>query len=87
MFHTQRKPCNETGHSQYSYNDSITSKWMVNNVSVTNDALITQRRERDDVSHSVGRGMTYHTASGGGMTYHTASGGGMTYHTASGGGG
>ena len=29
-----------------------------------------------DVSHSVGRGMTYHTASGGGMTYHTASGGG-----------
>ena len=30
----------------------------------------------NDVSYSVGRGMTYHTASGGGMRYHTASGGG-----------
>ena len=42
--------------------------------------------DKIDVSHSVEREMTYHTASGGGMTYHTASGGEMTYHTASGGG-
>ena len=76
MFHTQRKPCNETGHSQYSYNDSITSKWMVNNVSVTNDALITQRRERDDVSHSVGRGDDVSHSVGRGMMYHTGSEGG-----------
>ena len=48
---------------------------------------ITQRREGDDVSYSVGRGMTYVSHSvGRGMTYHTASGGGMTYNTASGGG-